>query len=254
MPRPRRAERQAHGDLAAPRHAAHQHEPGDVRARDQQHQQAHRAQHDQRRQHVASGRCSATARTARLSAAAPASVSGRSTRQRGPERVGLRGGARHARCPAAGSPAGRAGRRGDRTRRSATASSGLPKVKPSCARHHHRDEHFDVVAHDRAVERRIGDADDRQRVVVDLDRLADDVGIGAEVAPPQAVAEDDDRMAAGRDLVRRQQRAAELRADAEHLKVVAGDELARDLAGASAAAEVDGRRTPEPKSPRTRWS
>ena len=42
-------------DFAASRHAAHQHEPGDVRARDHQHQQAHRAQHDQRRQHVASG-------------------------------------------------------------------------------------------------------------------------------------------------------------------------------------------------------
>ena len=50
-------------------------------------------------------------------------------------------------------------------------------------------------------------------------------GIGAEVAPPQAIADDDNRVAARRDLVRRQERATELRANAEDLEVVAGDDL-----------------------------
>jgi len=49
----------------------------------------------------------------------------------------------------------------------------------------------------------IGHADDRERIAVDLDRPADDVRIGREVASPQPVADHDDRMAAGRDLVRR---------------------------------------------------
>ena len=42
-PRSRGAERQTHGDFAAARDPAHEHEPRDVRARDQQHQQTHRA-------------------------------------------------------------------------------------------------------------------------------------------------------------------------------------------------------------------
>ena len=54
-PRPRRAEGQAHRDFAASRHPAHQDQPRDVRARDQQDQQAHRANNDQGRQHLHRG-------------------------------------------------------------------------------------------------------------------------------------------------------------------------------------------------------
>ena len=101
-------------------------------------------------------------------------MSGRSRDERRPERVGLRGGARERRArpqvalriedrgAAVGENAGRRG---------LLAAEGEAELR----RHHHRDEHLDVVAHDRAVERRIGHTDDGQRVVVDLDRLADDV-------------------------------------------------------------------------------
>src|SRR5262245_66270738 len=45
-------------------------------------------------------------------------------------------------------------------------------------------------------------------------------------------------MAAGRDLVRRQERAAALRANAENLKVVAGDYLRPHLAPGAASAQI----------------
>ena len=45
-------------------------------------------------------------------------------------------------------------------------------------------------------------------------------------------------MLSRRDVVRRQQRAAELRADAQRLEVVAGDELRDDALGIDAATEA----------------
>ena len=69
---------------------------------------------------------------------------------------------------------------------------------------------------------------------------ADDVGIGGEGTPPQTVAQNDDGMPARRNFIRRQQRAADLRADAELLKVVAGDELAHHAPRSVAEADVDG--------------
>ena len=86
----------------------------------------------------------------------------------------------------------------------------------------------------------VGHPDDGERHVVDLDGRADDVGIGAEVGAPQTVAEDHHRMAARRDLVGRLQDAAALGADAEHVEVVPGDQLARHRAGAAASPERDG--------------
>ena len=125
---------------------------------------------------------------------------------------------------------------GQNVRRGDLRAAEVPEDLP---RHHHGDEHFDVVTDDRAVERRVGHAHDRQRVGIDLDRLADDVRIGTELAPPEPVAEHDDGMAAGRDFVRRQQRSAARGAHPENLKVIAGDELPEDLAGATASAQVD---------------
>ncbi len=106
-------------------------------------------------------------------------------------------------------------------------------------RRHQREEHLDVVADDRAVVGGVGHPDDGERQVVDLDGLADDLRIGCEVVPPQAVADDHDRMAAGRDLVGGQQGAAALRMHPEHVEVVPGDELGRDRAGAAPASERD---------------
>src|SRR5207253_10541789 len=76
--------------------------------------------------------------------------------------------------------------------------------------------------------------------VIDLHGPADDVRIAAEIAPPQAVADHEHGMTAGRNLVRRQKRAPALGAHPEDLKVIPGDQLARDRTGAAAAAEADG--------------
>ena len=97
-PRPRRTEREAHGDLAAPRDAAHQHEPGDVRARDHQHQQPHALQDDAASAACRSARRSETARIARLSAAGRRRSAADRSRQRGPERVRLDGRVRQRRA------------------------------------------------------------------------------------------------------------------------------------------------------------
>src|SRR5581483_12461249 len=86
-------------------------------------------------------------------------------------------------------------------------------------------ERLVVVADDHSVERRIGDAHDRQLEVVDLDRLADDVWVGAEIAAPETVVEDGVGMSAWRDFVRRQNRPPEFRPNAEDLEVVAADQL-----------------------------
>ena len=75
-------------------------------------------------------------------------------------------------------------------RRSAITPAGvvssLPRVKPSGGAIMTGMNDLHVVADDRAVERRVGDAGDRELAVVDLDGLADDVGSGAEVAAPEA--------------------------------------------------------------------
>ena len=65
---------------------------------------------------------------------------------------------------------------------------------------------------------------------------------------PQAVAQDDDRVLAGRDFVRREQRAAQLGAHTQVLEVVAGHELAEDRLGAEAGPQVDGH-VPRPDEP-----
>ena len=62
--------------------------------------------------------------------------------------------------------------------------------------------------------------------------FADDVAIAGERSLPQAVAQDDDRVLPGRDLIRRQQRPAELGTHAEPLEVVARHQLADDRLGA----------------------
>ena len=69
------------------------------------------------------------------------------------------------------------------------------------------------------------------------------MSIGGEGTPPQTVAQNDDGMPARRNFVRRQERAAKLRADAKLQKVVAGDELAHHLPGSDAASDVHGGRT-----------
>ena len=84
----------------------------------------------------------------------------------------------------------------------------------------------------------VGDADDGERLAVEVNRLADDRRIGGKRSAPQRVADDGDRMLSRRHIVRGQQRAAELRADAKRLEVVADDELRDDALGIDAAPEA----------------
>ena len=98
------------------------------------------------------------------------------------------------------------------------------------------------------MERRIGDAHHRQQVIVHLYGLADDVGIGVEIAAPEPVADHDHRVASRRVLVRRQERAAQRRAHAQHLEVVAGDDLAKDRPRPASPAEI-GREDARPEEP-----
>ena len=88
------------------------------------------------------------------------------------------------------------------------------------------------------MKRLIGNADDRQLVVVDLDRLSDDVRIGLEVATPETMADHHDGMTAGGGFVGRQDRAAVVGTHPEAREVVAGDELRPDLPRGAAPAEV----------------
>jgi hypothetical protein len=108
---------------------------------------------------------------------------------------------------------------------------GLQTVEdPELAGHHDRREDFDLVADDRAVKGRIGDADDRQRIVIDLDRLADDVWIGAEISAPERVADDPHRMPARLEAIRGLEDASTFGMDAEDVEVVSGHELGPDRA------------------------
>ena len=121
-----------------------------------------------------SARRPATARTARPAAAPRHRSTGRSRASVAQSASALRGGVRErrARPQVALRIEERGAAIGEDVRRCGLLAA---EVEAELRRHHHRDEHFDVVADDRAVERRVGDADDGQRVVVDLDRLADDV-------------------------------------------------------------------------------
>ena len=160
-----------------------------------QHQQAHRAEHGQRRQHVRRRAAGRLPERHRLSAAAWHRSSGRS-RDSVRQSASICAAALRERR-ARPQIALRIEHRGAAVRRIADGVvCSLPNVKPSCGAIITGMNSFDVVDHGRAVERRVGDADDGQRVVVDLDGLADDVGIGAEVASPQPIAEHDHRMAA----------------------------------------------------------
>src|SRR5205085_7500767 len=82
------------------------------------------------------------------------------------------------------------------------------------------------------------DADDAERVAVKLYLLADDGRVSAEASHPTAVTQDGDGTRERRAVVFRVERAAALRADAEHVEVVARDEVAPDALVVAVAAET----------------
>ena len=92
-------------------------------------------------------------------------------------------------------------------------------------RQRERPDQIDLVAgrEDRVeVERRRQDADDPDRVVVQRQRLADDVGAAAEAALPEGMAQDRDRRRVEAALVGGEV-AAERQGDAKQLEEIVGD-------------------------------
>ena len=92
--------------------------------------------------------------------------------------------------------------------------------------HRHRDEHIVLDADNRPTKLRIRNANDGEGKGVQSNRPADDVRVGPKLAPPEAVRDHNDGMAARIDLIGGQNRSAALCTHAEGLEVIAGDELA----------------------------
>ena len=97
--------------------------------------------------------------------------------------------------------------------------------------HRDRHHHVRVLADHDAVEAGRRDADDRHRQPVERHGPVQHARIGAEAPRPIMMAEHRDRMAARRTVVVRREGSADVRADAEHVEIVAGDELAADALG-----------------------
>jgi hypothetical protein len=82
-----------------------------------------------------------------------------------------------------------------------------------------------------AVKLRGSDANDGERMLVELDGGADDCRVGVKRAAPESIAQDQIRRGVGAVLVGGVEEAACLRFDAEEVEVVAGDFVAVDFDG-----------------------
>jgi hypothetical protein len=114
--------------------------------------------------------------------------------------------------------------------------------------HHrlHRHRHVDIP---RRSELRTGkvrgrDADDRERLTVQQDRVAEDVAAAAEATLPEAMTDHRHGMRPRRHVVGPRQRAAHRRGDAQELEEVAGDDDARHEIGEAVGVETGGEWSP----------
>ena len=82
------------------------------------------------------------------------------------------------------------------------------------------------------------DADDSERVVVDLHSLADDCGIAAETLLPEFIAEDQERILAWDPALIRGESAASDSLNTEHRKVIAANHLGPSALGTALGAEI----------------
>ena len=98
----------------------------------------------------------------------------------------------------------------------------------------------------RAMERRRGHADHRERLLVQPHGRPDHARIATERAPPQSVAQDDVRRRVRAALVRRVEEPSDLRLNPQHVEVVAGDGDAAEPRPRVAAAQARFRVRPEP--------
>ena len=208
---------------------------------------AHRAEDDQHRQDVglpAAGRLEERHDPQPRDGIARRPIAG----QRRPQRVDLGGGGRPAR--ARPEEALREEDRGravgeNARRRGLLAGEGEAELR----RRHHRHEHLDVVADDRAVDTRASVTP----TTVSGWLLISTVLPTMSGSPPKSCRHRPSLRTTtgcrpGATSSDGQERAAALGADAEHLEVVAGDELGRDRAGAASRPSVT-LASAEPKSP-----
>src|SRR5581483_620552 len=89
-----------------------------------------------------------------------------------------------------------------------------------------------------AVERRCGDTDHRQGVLVNEEFAADDVRCSAKLSLPEIMREDDNRTGAGSSVIRLFDQAAQSGADAEHREIAAGDDFGSDRFRIAARREI----------------
>jgi hypothetical protein len=104
--------------------------------------------------------------------------------------------------------------------------------------HHQRYANARGVADVEAVESRLRDADDRERIILQRDAAADDRRIGCETVLPVVVAENRDRAVATHLVVVRRDDAADRRSDPEHRKVSTGHHFARHALALPVDADV----------------
>ncbi len=83
------------------------------------------------------------------------------------------------------------------------------------------------------------DADDLHGSVVDPQRAPDDVEIGSETAPPEITTEHDNRIGARRRFVIGAEYATQRGRHAEHVEVVARDQLDLDPLGSAPIVQRD---------------
>ncbi len=103
-------------------------------------------------------------------------------------------------------------------------------------RRDHRDGNIKlrIVARLRAIEGRVGDADNGHRLVVDQNPLIQDAGIAAESRFPTAVRENHDGGAAGCAVSRGLKRASERRFYPKRFEKISRDNVAFDPLGVAA--------------------
>src|SRR5262249_44278423 len=108
--------------------------------------------------------------------------------------------------------------------------------------HHDRGPQIDFLRRGLAIETSGRNADDGESMAIQNNRLAYQRRIAFETAPPKTVAQDHDRMRAGRTVFLGQERPPQSRLNSERVEVIPGNQRAKHDFAAFAIAETDLRR------------
>ncbi len=105
--------------------------------------------------------------------------------------------------------------------------------------HHHRDHDLRRAQPTSSpLESRSAHADYRERSAIDRDGLTEDTAVRAEAVHPKVVAQDGERMPAGRSIVLWRERAAERGRDTQQIEVISGNQLPADALHLTAIADA----------------